>query len=110
MRSLIMLTCASDAAARCRARGVAVLLAWVAELEARNEVRAAQLAVRDAQLEAAQGRLAVLAEQIEELRRRLHRQKPQHGSHSGNDMIPETEHGLAVSETCRFPGSIRRDG
>ena len=49
-------------------------LAWlrarVAELEAANEVLAAQLAARDAQLEAAQA-LAVLAEQIEELRRQL---------------------------------------
>jgi transposase len=42
--------------------------ARVAELESENEVLAAQLAVRDAQLEAAQARLA---EQIEDLRRRL---------------------------------------
>src|SRR5215470_1713883 len=50
---------------------MAWLLARVAELEAQNEVLAAQLAARDAQLEAAQARLVVLAEQIEELRRRL---------------------------------------
>src|SRR5215471_18529150 len=43
---------------------LAALRARVAELEER-------LAARDAQLEAAQARLAVLAEQIEELRRRL---------------------------------------
>jgi len=50
-------------------------LAWlrarVAELDAANEVLAAQLAARDAQLEAAQASLAVLAGQIEELRRQL---------------------------------------
>jgi len=50
---------------------MAWLLARVAELEAGNEVLTAQLAARDAQLEAAQARLAVLAEQVEELRRRL---------------------------------------
>jgi transposase len=48
-----------------------VLRARVAELEAQNEVLAAQLVARDAQVEAAQARLAVLAGQIEELRRRL---------------------------------------
>jgi outer membrane protein TolC len=47
-----------------------VLRARVAELEAENEVMAAQLAARDAQLEAVQARLA---EQVEELRRRLGR-------------------------------------
>jgi transposase len=50
---------------------MAWLRARVAELESENEVLAAQLAARDAQLEAAQARLAVLAEQIEDLRRRL---------------------------------------
>jgi hypothetical protein len=43
----------------------------VAELEADNEVLAAQLAARDAQLEAALARLAVLAGQVEEFRCRL---------------------------------------
>jgi transposase len=52
---------------------LAALRARVAELEARNEVLAAQLTARDAQLEAAQARLAVLTDQIEELRRRLGR-------------------------------------
>ena len=47
------------------------LRARVTELESANEVMAAQLAARDAQLEAAQARLAVLAQQIEELRQRL---------------------------------------
>jgi transposase len=47
------------------------LRARVAELEAQNEVMAAQLAARNAQLEAAQAKLLVLAEQIDELRRRL---------------------------------------
>jgi transposase len=50
---------------------MAWLRARVAELEAANEVLAARLAARDAELEAAQARLAALAEQIEDLRRRL---------------------------------------
>ena len=52
-------------------------LAWLVrrtgELESANEVLEARLAARDAQLEAAQARLAVLAQQIEELRRQLGR-------------------------------------
>jgi transposase len=47
------------------------LRARVGELESANEVLTAQLAARDAQLEAGQARLAVLGEQIEELRRQL---------------------------------------
>jgi hypothetical protein len=43
----------------------------VAELEAQKEVTATQLAARDAQLEVAQAKLAVLAEQAGELRCRL---------------------------------------
>jgi uncharacterized coiled-coil protein SlyX len=48
---------------------LAALRARVADLEE-------QLAVRDAQLEAAQARLAELAEQIEDLRHRLGRDHP----------------------------------
>jgi transposase len=47
------------------------LRAQVTELESANEVMAAQLAARDAQLEAAQARLAVLGQQIEDLRRQM---------------------------------------
>ena len=43
----------------------------VAELEAENQIPAAQLATRDAQLEAARAQLAVLAKQAGELQRRL---------------------------------------
>ncbi len=53
------------------AEELAALRARVAELEARSEVLAAQLSARDSQLEAAQARLAALAQQIEDLRRRL---------------------------------------
>src|SRR5271165_6228073 len=69
-RSLIMVTCAGDAAPDAVPAEVRWLRARVAELEAQNEVTAAQLAARDAQLEMAQAKLAVLAEQAGELRRR----------------------------------------
>jgi len=51
----------------------------VAELEARNEVLAAQLTARDAQPEAAQARLAVMTGQIEERRR---------GDHAISGVVP----------------------
>ena len=69
-----MATYAGYTAVGAASAGVRWLHARVAELEAHNEVMAAQLAARDAQLEAAQAKLAVLAvlaEQIEDLRRRL---------------------------------------
>ena len=50
---------------------VTLLRARIEELEGANEVLAAQLAARDADLEAALARLAVLADQVEEMRRRL---------------------------------------
>ena len=68
-----MATYAGYTAVGAASAGVRWLHARVAELEAYNEVMAAHLAARDAQLEAAQAKLAVLAEQIEDLRRRLGR-------------------------------------
>jgi transposase len=57
----------------------------LAELEGANEVLAAQLAARDAQLEAAQARLAVLGEQIEELRRQLGKDSSTSGKPPSSD-------------------------
>src|SRR6266852_3681421 len=46
-------------------------------------------------------------------RRRRHDRQHRHSALTwglpGNDMMAETEPGLSVSETCRFPGPSRRD-
>jgi transposase len=68
---VITVTCVDTPSAGAASAEVRWLPARVAELKAQNEVMAAQLAARGAQLEAAQAKLAVLAEQIQDLRRRL---------------------------------------
>lgn len=80
-----MVTCPGDAGLNAAPAELAWLRRRVAEPEARNEVLAAQLAARNAQLEAAQAKLTVLAEQAEELRRGLSKDSSTSSKPSSSD-------------------------